>query len=47
MGRCSDDFERYFFKSKCSDGWAECENKDDEDPMNLFCNAEQTTTTPG
>jgi len=30
--KCSDDFERYFWKARCNDGHTECENGDDEDP---------------
>ena len=43
--KCSDAFERYFWKSRCYDRWAECANGDDEDINNIHCNPEQTTTT--
>ena len=50
LGKCSDAFPRYFWKSRCFDGWSECENGDDEDENEKQCEGQTpkpiTTISP-
>ena len=46
MGRCSGIKELYFWQTRCSDGWSECPNGDDEDAQNEFCNEVPTPQPP-
>lgn len=45
MHKCSDDFLRYYFHSRCRDGFRDCENGDDENESNALCSGTTTTAT--
>lgn len=49
LGKCNGDNDLYYWHTRCSDGWAECPEGDDENISNDFCSADapEQEPTPG